>query len=416
MKSSQALLAELKACESPNITYFDERFPVVIKKGRGMCVVDIEGKSYLDFTAFFGVQALGHCNEKIKKALRKQSEQLIAGIGDVHPNESKIHLLSALKKILPYESPNIVLGCSGSEAVEVAMKTAVLATGKNRFLSFADAYHGLLSAPLKLSDNRIYTDSFESWIRPRATVLPFPAEGSVDAVLSQLEDEMKTLKYSAVVLEPVQGRGGDRAFPNDFLREASALSKKYGVLLIFDEIFSGLGRTGKMFAFEHSGVVPDIICLGKALGGGLPLSACAGDVLEVWGQQVDGEARHTSTFLGHPLACATGVAAVKEIMKRLPEFQESLVQIDREFDKLSLPFKFKTTGKGFMRGINFPGRRGFGAYLMFELLKEGFLVIPAGGRGEVLSLTPPLIAQARDFKKLFAVLKALVGEAASQSD
>lgn len=408
MNFSDTLLAELKACESPNITYFAESFPMVLKKGRGMRVDDIEGKSYKDFTAFFGVQALGHNNKKILQALRKQSAQMIAGMGDVHPNESKIRLLSSLKKLLPYQNPNIVLGCSGSEAVEVAMKTAVLATRKTKFLSFAGAYHGLLSAPLKLSDNRIFTDSFEAWIRPRATVLPFPVENSENAVLSRLEDEMKSLKYGAVVLEPVQGRGGDRAFPEDFLRAASGLAKKYGVLLIFDEIFSGLGRTGKMFAFEHSGVVPDIICLGKALGGGLPLSACAGDVLEVWGQQSDGEARHTSTFLGHPLACATGHAAIKEIKQRLPEFKSSLEKIDREFDKLSLPVEFVKTGKGFMRGLHFPGRRGFGAHLMFLLLKEGFLVIPSGKNGEVLSLTPPLIAQAKDFRKLFASLKKLI--------
>jgi acetylornithine/succinyldiaminopimelate/putrescine aminotransferase len=266
----------------------------------------------------------------------------------------------------------------------------------------------LLSAPLKLSDNRIFTESFENWIRPRATVVPFPVEGLVDVVLSQLEHQMKTLKYAAVVLEPVQGRGGDRAFPVEFLRKVAGLAKKYRVLIIFDEIFSGLGRTGKMFAFEHSQVVPDIICLGKALGGGLPLSACAGDILDVWGRQTDGEARHTSTFLGHPLACATGAAAIKEIKKRLPEFKNTLRQVDREFDKFSLPVELKKTGLGFMRGLHFPGRRGFGAHLMFSLLEEGFLVIPSGRNGEVLSLTPPLIAKAEDFRKLFAVLKKLI--------
>jgi len=225
-------------------------------------------------------------------------------------------------------------------------------------------------------------------------------------VLTQLEDEMKSQKYAGLVLEPVQGRGGDRAFPDKFLVEAALLAKKYGVKLIFDEVFTGFGRTGKMFAFEHSGVVPDILVLGKALGGGLPLSACAGDILDVWGKS-KGESRHTSTFLGHPLACATGHASLKEIVKTLPELianQQETEKLIKQDDFGSIPCAI--TGKGYMRGLWFhESQNGYAVKLAEQLLQEGFLVLPSGERGDVLSLTPPLIMKANAFRKLFDAIR-----------
>lgn len=378
----------------------------MLKKGSGMHLWDIDKNRYLDFTSCFGVAALGHRPKKVQHALREQSAKLIHGMGDVHPNESKIKLLGLLATILPYRRPNILFSSTGSEAVDAALKTAVLATGKTDFISFQGAYHGLLTAPLRLTNRKIFTSQFEQWMGITAKILPFPARDN-DEILNRLEDELKTKKYAGIVMEPVQGRGGDRSFADEFLRACAMLAKKHQTLLIFDEIFTGFGRTGKLFACEHSGVVPDIICLGKALGGGLPLSLVAGDILEVWGKS-SGESRHTSTFLGHPLACATGHAAIREIIARLPSFVDELKEIDVVLGEQNL---FDVSGRGFMRGLRFKSSH-VNPVDMFtltkKLLKNGIMVMPSGEEGDVLSLTPPLIAKAKDFRYLLKAIEEIL--------
>jgi 4-aminobutyrate aminotransferase-like enzyme len=402
MKKTRPWLTQLSKVESQNITYVDDDFPVILKKGSGVHLWDVDGHKYNDFTSCFGVAALGHRPEVVLTAMRKQAAKLICGMGDVHPTESKIRFLTLLGQMLPYARPNTILSSTGSEAVETALKTAVLATKRNRFISFEGGYHGLMTGPLRLNNRAHFTSSFESWLETTATVLPFPIG---DEVTTRLEDELKKKTYAAIVMEPIQGRGGDRCFPKQFVVDAFALAKKYDTLVIFDEVFSGFGRTGSLFAFEDLKVVPDILCLGKAMGGGLPLSACVGDVLEVWGKST-GEARHTSTFLGHPLACATGHATIKEIRARLPDFNKELVKIDAEFQKFaSDQDRFKVNGAGFMRGLHFfKDEPGFAFELTKKLLKRGFITLPSGERGDVLSLTPPLITKATDYRRLFKAI------------
>lgn len=410
MSNRQQWLKTLTQVESDNITYVGENFPLILKKGSGMNLWDVDGKRYIDFTSCFGVAALGHRPRVALNALRKQSAKLLHGMGDVHPSDSKISFLSLLASMLPYAKPNTVLSSTGSEAIETALKTAILVTQRHQFISFQGGYHGLLTGPLHLANRPHFTNGFEGWLRNPATVLPFPT-GKDDANL--LEDELKKRSYAAIVLEPVQGRGGDRCFPNSYMQDACALAQKYGTLVIFDEVFTGFGRTGSLFGFESFDVIPDILCMGKAMGGGLPLSACAGEVLEVWGKST-GEARHTSTFLGHPLACAVGQATIKEIRAKLPSFQGELVTIDNEFQNFVSSSKkngicekhpFAVTGAGFMRGLSFSGKTpGFAFTLTQKLLDEGFILLPCGENGDVLSLTPPLIAKATDYRKLFKAL------------
>jgi len=365
---------------------------------------DIEGNRYTDFTACFGVAALGHRPKAALQAMRKQSAKLIHGMGDVHPSESKIRFLTLLSQMLPFAKANTILSSTGSETVETALKTAVLATNRHQFLSFEGGYHGLLTGPLRLNSRELFRQGFDSWLETSATILPFPES---EEATSKLEDALKTKKYAAIVMEPVQGRGGDRAFPKQFVQDAAQLAKKYGTLLIFDEVFTGFGRTGKLFAFEHFDVVPDILCLGKAMGGGLPLSACAGDVLEVWGKST-GEARHTSTFLGHPLACAVGHATIREIKNMLPQLGKELILIEKEFGKLESN-KIAVNGLGFMKGLHFRGTQpSFAFELSKKLLKQGFMTLPSGEKGDVLSLTPPLIAKAKDYARIFDAIKSII--------
>jgi 4-aminobutyrate aminotransferase-like enzyme len=427
-KHSQQWLSRLQKVESPDVTYIADKFPIVMKKARGMKITDVDDNSYLDFTACFGVMALGHGDKSILQTMKHQASKLIHGMGDVHPSAPKIALLEMLHRITPYENAQSILSLSGGEAIESALKTAMIVTGRHRFVSFSGGYHGLHFGPLALSDRPTFTRGFEPWLNERCTFVPFPktsAETSLgcdrlgddfyetvhqlkhwDTVLEQLEDALRGRKTAAVVLEPLQGRGGERTWPSGFLKQVRKLTLNYGTLLIFDEIYTGLGRTGELFAFEHEGVVPDLLVLGKALGGGLPLSACIGDCMDAWGKSA-GEARHTSTFLGHPLACAVGLSCVKEIIRRMPEFKVELIHIDAAFSRFFRNYEaqglhqhtpVQLRGRGFMRGLWFPeAKPGFAAKISEQLLELGFITLPSGPRGDVLSFTPPLIARGREF-------------------
>ncbi|MES2615851.1 MAG: aspartate aminotransferase family protein [Bdellovibrionota bacterium] len=436
---TQQLLTRLAKVECPDTTFLGEKFPIVMKRGRGLNVVDVDNRNYLDFTSCFGVLALGHTPAIIKHAMQKQAKHLIHGMGDVHPTEEKIKLLELLAKISPYENPKSILGLSGGDAIEAALKTSMLATGRYQFLSFAGGYHGLQFAPLALNNRNSFIAGFEPWLEGKCVTLPFPYfKGEIlcenarpdesffaqkhklespQVILTQLEDHLKTKQFAALVLEPIQGRGGKREFTREFLESCAFLCKKYGTLLVFDEIFTGFGRTGKMFALEHSQIIPDLLCVGKAMGGGLPLSACVGEILDVWGKS-KGEARHTQTFLGHPLACAVAYKNVLEIQKKFPKFQNEMKFIENEFHKfvtlmqesgLSKKYPFELKGKGLMRGFWFyTQKEGFCVTLMERLLESGFIVLPDGPRADVLSMTPPLITEAKHvkmfLKELFRVL------------
>jgi 4-aminobutyrate aminotransferase-like enzyme len=397
-------LNELSKSESLSITYRSNIYPVVLKKGLGMRVYDIDNNRYLDFIAGFGVLALGHRPKIVLNALRKQMAQMIHGLGDVHPNISKIKLLTKLKQLLPYQNPNIILASSGSEAVDTALKTCVLARGKDKFLSFQGAYHGVYTGPLRLCARKHFTLGFESWLGDKVHILPFPTKHDANKILTELEDELKTKTYAGLVLEPVQARGGNRCFPKDFIKHACDLAKKYQVITVFDEIFTGFGRTGSMFAYEQENIIPDIICLGKALGGGLPLSACAGEVLEVWGKS-SGEARHTSTFLGHPLACAAGLATLNKLEEIWPKLKAELALIDQAFDNFASRNSVAISGRGFMRGIKFIDKPvDYVAHLCQQMLSKGFLLLPDGEDSDILAINPPLIASIKEYNKLFAAL------------
>lgn len=415
-------LAKLSAVECPDTTYIAQNFPTVFKKGKGLFLTDIENKKYLDFTSCFGVLALGHRSDVTINTIRRQSSKLIHGMGDMYPSESKIKLLALLAKITPYTAPKSMLGLSGSDAIEMAMKTAVLATNRSQFISFDGAYHGVHLAPLNLNHTQHFTEKFKSLLTNRALYLPFPAfdeNGShleaentedPDCVLTKLEDALKSKRYAALILEPIQGRGGIRIFTQKFLQESQRLCKKYGTLLIFDEIMTGFGRTGTLFGYEQTGVIPDLMCLGKAMGGGLPLSACVGDMMDVWPKS-HGEARHTQTFLGHPLACAVAYETILQIQKNLPKFQKELIQIDKVFDAFVIQLRSQGSyeampcfmrGVGFMRGLWFYKNDAIAVKWMETLYTKKILVLPEGAKSNVIALLPSLIATARDYQKIFS--------------
>ncbi|MDW8308918.1 MAG: aspartate aminotransferase family protein, partial [Verrucomicrobiales bacterium] len=342
------VLQLLRAHEVRNVTCIapDGSWPVVWTRARGVHVWDAEGRRYVDLTAAFGVAATGHATRRVVRAAQRQLTRLLHAMGDVHPHPLKAQLARELSRITferwtvrPRESASgenqplltgKTLFCnSGFEAVEAALKTAVLATGKPGVIAFEGAYHGLGYGALSVTHREFFRRPFRAQLGRFAHFLPFPEaapDRDHDGWLERLADAARRIlrraKIGAVLVEPIQGRGGIRMPPPEFLPWLRRFCDEHGALLIVDEIYTGFGRTGRWFACEHTGVVPDVICLGKALAGGFPISACVGraDVMDAAWPESRGEALHTSTFAGHPVGCAMAMAQLSEIERlKLPE-------------------------------------------------------------------------------------------------
>ena len=336
----------LRDYESRNVTFVepDGSWPIVWECAQGVQVWDAEGKKYLDLTAAFGVAAAGHANPNVVQAGQRQMKRLLHAMGDVHPHELKGKLARELSKITferwsesmnrsnvksldrasvqrfnrsTVQRAKTIFCNSGFEAVEAALKTAVLATGKRGVIAFSGAYHGLGYGALNATHRDYFRSSFRTQLRQFCYFAPFPKR---EQELAEVESVMRSYfhrhKIGAILIEPIQARGGINIPPPEFLPLLRKLCDEHEALLILDEIYTGFGRTGKWFACEHTKTVPDLICLGKALTGGFPLSACTGraDVMDNAWPPSSGEAIHTSTFLGHPVGCAMALAQIEEIL------------------------------------------------------------------------------------------------------
>src|SRR5476651_1657761 len=329
--TTQQTIQLLRDFESRNVLFFEEdgSWPIVWERAKGMNVWDADGKKYLDLTAAFGVAAAGHANPNVVKAGQKQMATLLHAMGDVHPHALKAQLARKLSKITferwsnGKKSGKTIFSNSGFEAVESALKTATLATKKRGVIAFNGAYHGLGYGALNVTYRDFFRSPFQSQLREFGHFVLFPKKTSGLATVEfQIRNFFRRERIGAILVEPVQARGGCNVPPPEFLPLLRKLCDEHGALLILDEIYTGFGRTGKWFACEHSGVIPDLICLGKALTGGFPLSACVGraDLMDAAWPASTGEAIHTSTFLGHPVGCAMALAQISEIEKlNLPE-------------------------------------------------------------------------------------------------
>jgi len=439
-EASRELARRLGRVETRNVTHLSEDFPVFWSRARGAHVEDADGNRYVDLTAGFGVASLGHRHPAVEEAVRRQAGELVHGMGDVHPPEAKVRLLEALAEAVPVDDPRITLGTSGSEAVEIALKTARLFTGKPGVLAFTGAYHGLSYGALAVTDGERFRGPFESQLNPHVRRAPFPhpfrpptslgvsdpvrlrdaALGEARRILEGEEGE----GVGAVLVEPLQGRGGEVVPPDGFLAGLAELCRRTGRLLVLDEIYTGFGRAGAPFACEREGVTPDLLCLGKSFAGGMPLSACVGrrEVMEAWPAS-RGEALHTSTFLGHPVACAAGTAALALFR------EEGLAERARELgaewrsslsEALSdLPLVGEVRGEGLMVGIDLvrdgdprrPAGEAAGRALG-AALRRGWVVLAGGPEGNVLSLSPPLTVPRELLGRAVAALRESLLDAA----
>lgn len=395
-------LQTLAEFESRNVTFIepDGSWPIVWERAQGMHVWDTAGKQYLDLTAAFGVAAAGHANPAIVRAGQRQMKRLLHAMGDVHPHPLKGTLVRKLSEITFERWTNravpgrTILGNSGFEAVEAALKTALLATGKPGVITFSGGYHGLGYGALNATHRPYFHKPFRPQLRRFGKAARWPDAG-------QAEKLARTGKFGAILVEPIQARGGIRIPPPDFLPNLRRTCDRHGLLLILDEIYTGFGRTGELFACEHVQVVPDLICLGKALTGGFPLSACVGraELMDRAWPRSHGEALHTSTFLGHPVGCAMALAQIPAVQGLV---KTSRVRGDfflKELAAAGIPAR----GIGLMTGIDMPNGAAAMAVIK-RLLQRGYILLPEGDDGDVISLTPPLIISEKQIRQVARAL------------
>jgi 4-aminobutyrate aminotransferase-like enzyme len=412
----------LRRFESRNVTYIDPdgRWPIVWKRAQGVHVWDESGRKYLDLTAAFGVAAAGHANPRVVRAGQKQMAELLHAMGDVHPHARKAELAAKLSELTFQRwgagTSKTIFTNSGFEAVEAALKTAFLASGRSGVIAFEGAYHGLGYGALTTTHREHFRAPFRPQLAEFASFVEYPSsENQLDQIKQALSKHLQTGKFGAILVEPIQARGGIRIPPLSFLKLLRELCDRSDALLICDEIYTGFGRTGRWFASEHNAVVPDLICLGKALTGGFPLSACLGKsaVMDQAWPPSAGEAIHTSTFLGHPVGCAMALANIKEIQRlRLVQSSKSngKLLLDRLTSLRSDYARLTVRGIGLMAGVELSHADGTPATAealatIKRLLHAGFIFLPEGEHANVISFTPPLTISEPDLKRAVAALE-----------
>lgn len=413
---SRSLRSRLAAHESRNITQLSEDFPIFWDRASRANVTDVDGATYLDLTAAFGVASVGHSNPHVVESIARQAERLAHGMGDVHPTEIRVQLLERLASIVPPGLDTFFLASTGSEAIEAAIKTAALATGKQRFASFSGAYHGLSIGALGLCGIERFRAPFSDMLPQRPLLLDFPHQSAPldDALAAARATLAAHSEVGALFVEPIQARGGIIVPPSGFLRGLRQICDELRMLLVFDEIYTGFGRTGAWFAAELEDVIPDMLCMGKAMGGGFPISALAArrEVMNAWPAS-QGEALHTSTYLGNPMGCAAALATIEEISRLgLPARAKHLG------DDLAVRFStiaetrgvLEVRGRGLMWGIEL--RDGsIAAKAAREALRHGVIVLQAGVRGEVLSITPPIVIGKDELERALELLATVIRDA-----
>ena len=407
----------LRDYESRNVTHLaeDSSWPIVWDRAKGVHVWDTDGKKYLDLTAAFAVATTGHANPRVTKAAQAQLAKLPHAMGDVHPHALKGQLASELSK-LTFERwkrgrGKTIFCNSGFEAVEAALKTALLATGKKGVIAFEGAYHGLGYGALTATHREHFRNPFKKQLSKFGHFAPFPITSKE---LAETETQLKVLfkkhPIGAVLVEPIQGRAGLRVPPAKFLRMLRSLCDQHDALLIYDEIYTGFGRTGEWFACEHSSSFPDLICLGKALTNGFPLSACVGraTVMDRAWPESTGEAIHTSTFLGHPVGCAMALAQVRELKEKKLITQAR--RRGKQLEKLCQRFPIcgaRFVGKGLMAGLAFDESEGPRVFAVVKnMLRRGYILLPAGEHGNIIALTPAFTITEKQLERTLRALQS----------
>ncbi len=376
------------------------RQPLALVKGRGMFVEDIQGKRYLDFVGGIAVCSLGHCHPALVKAISAQAKKLMH-ISNLYYIQQQAELAALLARVVPKGINKFFFCNSGAEAIEGAFKLAIKHTKRQRIIAMQGSFHGRTAASVGATWKSSYREPFGALIPKIFDFVPFNDLAAVERAMGE--------QTAAVIVEAIQGESGVNVPSNDYLPGLRKLCDEHGVLLICDEVQTGVGRTGKWFACEHWNVEPDELAMAKALGGGFPIG-CLGARAEVMGSFSPGN--HASTFGGNPLACAAAKAAIKTMQKlKLPQ---RAAKIGEYFKKRLNELADK---HGCVREV-----RGLGLMLAMELStkqiadaavvkarKRGFLINCTADK--VLRFIPPLIVERKHINRLIDALDGILSEA-----
>jgi 4-aminobutyrate aminotransferase len=402
---------DLAALAGPNMSpvlgrYMDRSW----SHGIGHHLYDTSGRRYLDFANGIAVTALGHAHPRVTAAIHAQVDRLVGPVHAIGFAESTVRLARMLADTFPDPLDTVLFLNSGSEAIDGAIKLARRVTGRPAILSFRGAFHGrTIGATSVTSSSLNYRLGYEPLL-PSIYQLPYPATyrdfddeaAATETCLSHLEDLFATTvapsQVAAVLIEPVQGEGGYYPAPPAFLQTLRAVCDQHGILLIADEVQSGFGRTGEMWAFEHAGIVPDVVCVAKAIANGLPLSAIVAsrEVQARWGRGA-----HGTTYGGNPVACAAGIAVLETIHDeglvanarlRGAELSGGLRELMADHPAIG-----DVRGPGLMIGVEFVKDRAtrepdgaMAEAVAARAAEAGLLLLSCGIRHQVIRWIPPL--------------------------
>ncbi|HZD35082.1 MAG TPA: aspartate aminotransferase family protein [Nitrososphaeraceae archaeon] len=354
-----------------------QRFPIVIERGKGAKVWDTAGKEYIDCMAGYGVALVGHCNDRVVNAIKDQIDKLMVCHMSTY-NTSRANMLNKLSKIAPKGLDRFFFSNSGAEAVETALKFSRKFSGKPGVISMNGGYHGKTLGALSITSSEKYRKPFE----PLLDYIKFVPYGNTTKLIDSIDD-----KTGTVILEPIQGESGIILPPPGFIQEVREICSRNSLVLIFDEIQSGFGRTGKMWAAENWNTIPDVICVAKGIAGGFPMGLTITKT-EIMESMKIGE--HSSTFAGNPLACVAANASIDALL--LDGLIENSAETGQYFKDLLLGLKEKHK---IVREV-----RGLGMMLALELrfdvrnilmdgISNGILMLYSGRN--IIRLLPPLV-------------------------
>jgi acetylornithine/LysW-gamma-L-lysine aminotransferase len=368
--------------------------PLALVRGQGATVWDADGREYIDCMTAHGIATLGHCHPVVTTAIQKQAAALVA-CGEAVYNDQRAALLDELTAHTPDDLKRVFLCNSGTEANEAAIKFARLLTGRTDIVAAMRGFHGRTFGALSATWNAKYRDPFVPLV-PGFSHVPY---NKLDAMAQAV-----TERTAAVIVEVIQGEGGVHLGDEAYLRGLRELCDQRHVLLIVDEVQTGMGRTGYWFGCQHSGIVPDLLCLGKALGGGVPMGAV------VWRETLGTlpAGVHGSTFGGNPLACAASRAVLQVMAEEdLPARSARLGSILlANLRAIKSPLVREVRGRGLMVGIELRHRA---AQVLRELMERGVLALPAGA--SVVRLLPPLVIEETQLDRVTQTIGRVIADA-----
>ena len=390
-KAAELIARDAKAM-SPSFT---RSYPFVMDRGQGCWVTDVDGNRFLDFTAGIAVVTTGHSHPKVVAAIKEQAEHFLHMSGTDFYYRTEIELAERLEnKILPGIPARVFFTNSGAEAVEGAMKLARYTTGRSSYIAFIGAFHGRTFGALSLTASKASQRRRFAPLLSQVFHAPFPTASrgiTTDESIARIEELFNTVAppegVAAVFVEPIQGEGGYLVPPDDFLPRLRELTLKHGILLVADEVQSGMGRTGTLLAVEHWGVEPDIVCLAKGIASGLPLGAFIARAEQMsWPP-----GSHGSTFGGNPVACAAGLATLDLLYGGLmenaaqvgAELQDGLREIASNHKNVT-----DVRGLGLMLALELKTPE-LAARLVQSAFEKGLLLLTAGTRA--VRISPPLV-------------------------